>query len=472
MNDQDNPNLSKQDILAELDQVKAEHHALLESARSILQYQDFETAAREIFQFCKLITGATSGYVALLSSDGEENEVLFLDAGDRPCSVDESLPMPIRGLREVAYRTLKGVYDNNFSESKWVDFMPGGHMRLDNVLFAPLVFDSSAVGLIGLANKAGGFDERDVDFVSALSDIAALALRNNRNLDLLKKSEEKYRIIAEYTTDVIWIFNLTRQVFTYISPSIIHLRGYTPEEAMAQTMEESLTEESVVKIAEAINTYVPQFIKDPSSVQSYIVEIQQPCKNGDLIWVEVSSRLRYNNQNEIEVVGVSRNIEQRKEQEQKIIYLSLHDQLTGLYNRHYFVNELERLSGSRDYPIAIISADLDNLKSINDSLGHSEGDLYLKACANIFKDSLRNYDLLARVGGDEFALVLPRTERQSAEIIIRRIRDQIENYNKKHSGTPLSISIGLAISDSLDQPLTEAFNEADRLMYEEKRDKK
>lgn len=472
MNNKEDQNLSKQDILSELDQLKAEHHALLESARAILQYQDFETAAREIFHFCKLITGATSGYVALLSSDGAENEVLFLDAGGQPCSVDESLPMPIRGLREVAYRTHRGVYDNSFSDSKWVGFMPAGHMRLDNVMFAPLVIDNCVVGLIGLANKAGGFDERDVGFVSALSDIAALSLRNNRNLDLLKKSEEKYRIIAEYTTDVIWIFNLTRQVFSFISPSIIHLRGYTPEEAMAQTMEDSLTADSMVKIAEAINTYLPQFIENPSTIQSYIAEIQQPCKNGGLIWVEVSSRLRYNNLNEIEVVGVSRNIEQRKEQEKEIIYLSLHDQLTGLYNRHYFVNELERLSGSRDYPVAIISADLDNLKSINDSSGHSEGDLYLKTCATIFKDSLRNYDLLARVGGDEFALVLPRTDRQTGEEIVIRIKSKIDKYNKKHQGIPLSLSIGLAVSEGQDQPLEEAFNEADRLMYEDKREKK
>ncbi len=74
--------------------------ALMRSAKAILQQSSFEKAARIIFNECCAVTGAKSGYVALLSSDGSENEVLFLESGGMPCTVDPSLPMPIRGLRE------------------------------------------------------------------------------------------------------------------------------------------------------------------------------------------------------------------------------------------------------------------------------------------------------------------------------------------------------------------------------------
>ena len=146
-------NMSKQELAAELKLIIVEYDALKESARAILKQQEFKESAKEIFSLCKKVTGATSGYVALLSPDGSENEVLFLDSGGLMCKVDENLPMPIRGLRETAYRSLEGVYDNSFADSHWVEYLPEGHMRLDNVMFAPLIIDQQAVGLIGLANK-------------------------------------------------------------------------------------------------------------------------------------------------------------------------------------------------------------------------------------------------------------------------------------------------------------------------------
>lgn len=93
--------------------------ALLEASQSIPLYKTFDEAARKIFDICKELIGAKSGYVALLSENGAENEVLFLDAGGLPCDVEPELPMPIRGLREVAYRNKEVAYDNDFANSQW-----------------------------------------------------------------------------------------------------------------------------------------------------------------------------------------------------------------------------------------------------------------------------------------------------------------------------------------------------------------
>jgi diguanylate cyclase (GGDEF)-like protein/PAS domain S-box-containing protein len=158
----------------------------------------------------------------------------------------------------------------------------------------------------------------------------------------------------------------------------------------------------------------------------------------------------------------------RHDAERQIHLLSFNDQLTGLYNRRYFEHELERLDNSREHPIAVISADLDGLKLINDTIGHSEGDRYLRAGAEVLKCALRTSDILARVGGDEFALLLPRTDKVATELLINRIRRKIDECNTKQQGLPLSISLGLAVSESADYPLEETFRMADNNMYTDK----
>jgi len=158
---------------------RLETSALLAAARAVLEYQDFEKAARAIFDICKELTGATSGYVALVSRDGKENEVLFLDAGGLPCTVDESLPMPVRGLRGEALNLKRTVIDNDFASSEWARYLPEGHVELRNVLFAPLIVQGKAAGLLGMANKEGGFTEEDARLATAFGELVAVALAND-----------------------------------------------------------------------------------------------------------------------------------------------------------------------------------------------------------------------------------------------------------------------------------------------------
>ncbi|MBN1833216.1 MAG: GAF domain-containing protein [Deltaproteobacteria bacterium] len=175
--------------------------AVIRAARTILEKHSFDQAARVIFDQCREMTGAVSGYVALLSADGQENEVLFLEAGGMPCAVDPALPMPIRGLRAVAYATGKAIYDNDFMNSQWVNYMPEGHVVLKNVMFAPLNIDEKAAGIIGLANKPSNFTDADAEIASVLGELAAIALANSRHLDLLnEKTLSLERAILEIRT--------------------------------------------------------------------------------------------------------------------------------------------------------------------------------------------------------------------------------------------------------------------------------
>jgi GAF domain-containing protein len=158
-------------------------HAIMNGAKAVLGQKEFRESARAIFDHCKDLIGATSGYVALLNETGEENEVLFLEAGGLPCSVDPALPMPIRGLRAETYHSNKAAYHNDFMNSEWVRLMPKGHVILQNVMFAPLVIDGKTVGIIGLANKATDFNDNDAKMATGFGELAAIALQNSRNMD-------------------------------------------------------------------------------------------------------------------------------------------------------------------------------------------------------------------------------------------------------------------------------------------------
>lgn len=191
---------------------QAEILALFEGSRAILKYHDFDSTARAIFDSCKNLIGATSGYVALLSEDGTENKVLFLDSGGLACTVDPTLPMPIRGLRGEAYNQVKTFYHNDFSRSEWMKFMPAGHVRLGNVLFAPMVVEGKAVGLLGLANKRGDFNEYDARMASAFAELAAIALLNKRAEEELRRTRDELEMRVLERTEELANVNKELQV--------------------------------------------------------------------------------------------------------------------------------------------------------------------------------------------------------------------------------------------------------------------
>jgi PAS domain S-box-containing protein len=185
----------------------SETATLLEISRILHERLSFEESSRRIFDITKKATGASAGYVALLSPDGAYNEVLVMDSGGRSCTVDPSMPMPIRGLREKAYRTCKPVYENVFPASEWIRFMPEGHPRLENVLFAPLVVSDKAVGLLGLANKPGGFNDDDALIAQGAANLAAIGLANNWSEERILAQNKFLSTVIESLNHPFYVVN-------------------------------------------------------------------------------------------------------------------------------------------------------------------------------------------------------------------------------------------------------------------------
>ena len=172
---------------------------------------------------------------------------------------------------------------------------------------------------------------------------------------------------------------------------------------------------------------------------------------------------------ENEVVAFIRDITDRKLYESRLKYYSAHDHLTGLYNRAYFEESLTRIYSEDSYPISVITADIDGLKLINDTMGQDKGNEVLLALREIIKDSLRQKDIIARIDGDEYAAILPLTDYKTADTICDIILEGVSNYNDNPINPPLSLSLGLAtaFSPNNEAPL-ELLNKAEESMYRNK----
>ena len=157
----------------------------------------------------------------------------------------------------------------------------------------------------------------------------------------------------------------------------------------------------------------------------------------------------------------------QKYTEEKLKYASTHDPLTGLYNRAYFDAELERYINGRVFPVSIIMADLNGLKQINDTMGHKEGDLLIQKAAKVLLRVFRKEDCVARIGGDEFAIVLPRIDEAKMQLAIERIK-QVEMELNQEGLPHVSFALGGATAMTKDE-IHKVLVKADELMYEDKK---
>jgi diguanylate cyclase (GGDEF)-like protein/PAS domain S-box-containing protein len=169
-----------------------------------------------------------------------------------------------------------------------------------------------------------------------------------------------------------------------------------------------------------------------------------------------------------EFQGTGHDISEIKKLEDELRYQSFHDNLTGLLNRAYFEEEFERLSSGRFSPTSIIVADIDNLKVINDHLGHDNGDLLLIKASKILQTNFRNTDIVARIGGDEFVILLPFCPLECVEELLRRLKNNVIVANKEADNLFLSISVGYANATGPFNKV-DLFKEADTKMYLDKK---
>jgi diguanylate cyclase (GGDEF)-like protein len=219
--------------------------------------------------------------------------------------------------------------------------------------------------------------------------------------------------------------------------------------------------------AEVIYQGLPLVKQALQTRETQTFEIQVPF-SGDTAFYE--ARVAASRENEALVM--LRDVTQRKRAEKRLEYASSHDALTGLYNRAYFENEFGRIvSAGGPFPVSVVMVDVDGMKAANDTQGHDAGDALLRRAAAVLAATFRARDVVARIGGDEFAVLLPGADASGAEKALARVRDNLFVHNSKYRGPSLSLSVGVATGDE-GCHLADIMREADNRMYQEKQAKK
>ena len=154
--------------------------------------------------------------------------------------------------------------------------------------------------------------------------------------------------------------------------------------------------------------------------------------------------------------------------EERLQYISSHDPLTGLLNRSCFEDSLNATEISAKQPIAIMICDLDSLKLVNDTMGHPTGDTLLRTAARILQEVVPADAVISRIGGDEFAILLPETDLAGAQELQRRIQAKVAHHNQQYENLPLGISVGCAVADETPIKMRDMFKKADAEMYRDK----
>jgi len=287
--------------------------SLNKCARAFLKSRDFRSAAHTVYLTCKKLIGATAGYVALLSPDETENELLFLDMGDLPCALDPDLPMPIRGLRAEAYSSGEVVWENDFQQSKWLQYLPEGHGRLDNVLFAPLVIDDKALGIFGFANKPEGFHNDDVLVVKAFAELTAIGLMQNKTMQDLEQHANHLNVLMQTANDAIITVDNQGQI-CFWNKAAENYFGYSADEIVGQSCRCIVPEKYWDAHREGFSRFTETGV---SKLAGHHIEVEGLKKNGEHLALELSIS-KWETDGSVFFTGIMRDISERRQMEEKI----------------------------------------------------------------------------------------------------------------------------------------------------------
>jgi diguanylate cyclase (GGDEF)-like protein/PAS domain S-box-containing protein len=271
----------------------------------------------------------------------------------------------------------------------------------------------------------------------------------------LRESEDKYKSLIQTSPDAITLADSTGRLHTF-NPAMAERFSRTNADLQGKSYGCLMDEEAAARClgygrkAIAENTIIFQEdIRGDRSYEEYYIPVR--TSSGESLFQVIS-----------------KDVTDRKEMEQRLIRMSLYDASTGLYSRFFFQEEMKRLASGRHSPLGLVVCDINGLKFVNDTLGHQKGDLLLGTAAELLKGSFRDSDIVARIGGDEFAVLLPQSAEEVVASCCRRIRRELDKYNQQFPELGLSMSIGYAVENGPAPDMDALFKRADDAMYKEK----
>jgi diguanylate cyclase (GGDEF)-like protein/PAS domain S-box-containing protein len=333
----------------------------------------------------------------------------------------------------------------------------------------------------GEPNKGFAFEVRRKDGTVGFAESSITLLKNNRGEpvgfrsvgrditerqkaeEALKESEERYRALFDRSLDLVYVRDLNGN-FIDANPASLNLLGYRREDIPTLNFALLLDPDQFPRTIQILKELTETgFQKEPG-------EFKLKRRDGTYLYVETQESVIYRKGKPHSVQGVARDITERKQMQQKLEEMATHDFLTGLPNRVLLLDRFSiaaALAHRNKARLAVMSLDLDKFKTINDTLGHDAGDQVLKAVSTRLTGIIRASDTLARVGGDEFMLVMMETKRiEDTTAIAQKILDSFaEPLSIDGHELHLSTSIGIAIYPEDGQDLETLTKKSDAAMY-------
>jgi len=337
--------------------------------------------------------------------------------------------------------------------------LPFEHRPLKSLMTLPMFEGEQIVALVGFSNKENGYSEHDVAAITSLMNGVWMAVNRRMQERHTARLLERMEAMFNNHEAVMFLLEASTGKVLDINPAALKFYGYSREEMLEKYMYEINAEGKVVSERLRVSAL--------ESKQRRFTT-QHKLKNGEIRNVDLfSCPVPFGG--ETRLFTILFDVTEQIKATEQIQYLAYHDHMTGLYNRRFFEETFGLLAESgQQFPLGVIMGDINGLKLFNDAFGHHQGDEAIRTLVQTLQATLKPEHHLARIGGDEFAILVPQTSETELKQLVRELEQLFRQEDPKNELRSLSISLGYSIQHNQDQNLNWLLKESEAFMYNRK----
>jgi len=453
-------------------------HKIIDVAEMFLSEEFSKETYQKITDIARQIVSAKYAIFNLYEDNGEDyysvavsgmsevinkaSKILGFEIGKKKWGADPHKAMKIAEHTITCFETLHDLTGKKVPLS--VMLLIEKSFNIGKAYVAKIIKDSKMLGDFTLIYES---DEEIVNegLMELFVKLTGLFITRKKAEEKLKKSHEQFLLAVEGNHDGIWDWDITTGEL-FLSARWKEMLGYEDHEILnnIESFRNNLHPDDRPRVMKYLDGYLK------GEHHHYHIELRMKHKDGSYRWILARGEALYDeNGIPYRMAGSHTDITEKKAMEKQLESMASTDELTGLWNRRYFFeighSECKR---TRRYKakFAMLMIDIDHFKNINDSYGHAAGDAVLKTVAQTFRKGLRDVDIAARIGGEEFAILMPNTDIEGAKIVAERLRRSVESSSVEYEEKVLKITISIGISDCSNvNSIDEMLKNADDALY-------